>query len=133
MSDQPKLPVENNGVTTPKQRGGCTGRGFKPGRSGNPGGRPRKLTRKLEMQLDQRHPHPSDVLQLFPHLSPAQRAKVTTADVLIAAGIIRAVKRSDQLFKEIYERVEGKVPEPPEEPEYDEIVVRVRRVGRDTE
>lgn len=30
---------ENNGRTTGK-RGGCTGAGFLPGRSGNPGGRP---------------------------------------------------------------------------------------------
>jgi len=27
--------------TTPKQRGGVTGKGFLPGQSGNPGGRPR--------------------------------------------------------------------------------------------
>lgn len=27
--------------TTPKQRGGVTGKGFLPGKSGNPGGRPR--------------------------------------------------------------------------------------------
>jgi hypothetical protein len=32
--------VESNGLT-PKLRGGVTGKGFLPGRSGNPGGRPK--------------------------------------------------------------------------------------------
>jgi hypothetical protein len=34
--------VQKNGATT----GGVTGRGFKPGRSGNPGGRPKGLAAK---------------------------------------------------------------------------------------
>jgi hypothetical protein len=34
-------PVQNNGRTT----GGITGRGFRPGRSGNPGGRPKGLAK----------------------------------------------------------------------------------------
>jgi L-rhamnose isomerase len=34
-------PVQNNGGTT----GGVTGRGFRPGRSGNPGGRPQSLAK----------------------------------------------------------------------------------------
>jgi L-rhamnose isomerase len=34
-------PVQNNGGTT----GGITGRGFMPGRSGNPGGRPQSLAK----------------------------------------------------------------------------------------
>jgi hypothetical protein len=34
-------PVQNNGGTT----GGVTGRGFRPGRSGNPGGRPKSLAK----------------------------------------------------------------------------------------
>jgi hypothetical protein len=34
-------PVQNNGRTT----GGITGRGFMPGRSGNPGGRPKGLAK----------------------------------------------------------------------------------------
>lgn len=35
------VPVENNGKTT---LGGVTGRGFVPGQSGNPGGRPKALS-----------------------------------------------------------------------------------------
>ena len=34
--------------TTSKQRGGVTGKGFLPGRSGNPGGRPKRLARLIE-------------------------------------------------------------------------------------
>jgi hypothetical protein len=34
-------PVQNNGGTT----GGITGRGFRPGQSGNPGGRPKGLAK----------------------------------------------------------------------------------------
>jgi len=36
--------VQNNRVTT---AGGITGRGFAPGQSGNPGGRPKGLTRRV--------------------------------------------------------------------------------------
>jgi hypothetical protein len=35
-------------TTTGKQRGGVTGRGFLPGQSGNPGGRPRSERKLLE-------------------------------------------------------------------------------------
>lgn len=37
--------VENRSVTT--RPGGATGRGFMPGQSGNPGGRPRGLARRV--------------------------------------------------------------------------------------
>ena len=37
--------VQNNSRTT--QRGGVTGAGFMPGQSGNPGGRPKGLNRRL--------------------------------------------------------------------------------------
>ena len=37
--------VENRSVTT--RPGGATGRGFMPGRSGNPGGRPKGLARRV--------------------------------------------------------------------------------------
>lgn len=38
--------VESNGETTPTL-GGVTGKGFQPGQSGNPGGRPKGLARKI--------------------------------------------------------------------------------------
>jgi hypothetical protein len=36
------MSVENNAETTEKQLGGVTGKGWMPGQSGNPGGRPKK-------------------------------------------------------------------------------------------
>lgn len=39
--------IENNGETT----GGVTGNGFRPGMSGNPGGRPRGLARMTREKL----------------------------------------------------------------------------------
>jgi hypothetical protein len=35
--------VENNREQQPKKLGGCTGKGFMPGQSGNPGGRPKEV------------------------------------------------------------------------------------------
>lgn len=42
MSEDPNPPVANNGETTEKLIGGVTGKGFMPGQSGNPNGRPRR-------------------------------------------------------------------------------------------
>jgi len=44
------MAVENNGETR-RQPGGITGRGFMPGQSGNPGGRPRNLARLIRTGL----------------------------------------------------------------------------------
>lgn len=41
----PMSPLENNQETT--QAGGITGAGFKPGQSGNPGGRPKGVARTV--------------------------------------------------------------------------------------
>ena len=41
--------------TTPKQRGGVTGRGFLPGQSGNPGGRPKHVTKLIETIQHETH------------------------------------------------------------------------------
>jgi Family of unknown function (DUF5681) len=50
-----KKRVQNNARTTGKKLGGVTGKGFRPGTSGNPGGRPKDLvTRELrELMLRQ--------------------------------------------------------------------------------
>ena len=49
--------------TTPKQRGGVTGKGFLPGRSGNAGGRPKRLAKLVE--AIQQHTHNGEDLVDF--------------------------------------------------------------------
>jgi hypothetical protein len=43
VSEDPNPTVANNGETTQKLIGGVTGKGFMPGHSGNPNGRPKRL------------------------------------------------------------------------------------------
>lgn len=66
---------------------------FKPGQSGNPGGRPKKLTRILDEVLDKK-----------------DKSGKTQAEKLVQAVVARAIKKSDLLVKEVWERVEGKAP-----------------------
>ena len=86
--------VENRLVTT--QRGGVTGRGFQPGQSGNPGGRPKGLTRRVrELVGDD-----GDAIAAFMYEVMADDA-ARTADRLEAAkwladrGFGRAVQAVD--------------------------------------
>lgn len=69
---------------------------FKPGKSGNPGGRPKGvLTAKLDKQL----------LRVVPN-DPHRRSY---AQLLIESMVKRAISRSDVLVKEIFDRMEGKL------------------------
>ena len=68
---------------------------WKPGQSGNPGGRPKKLTRRLEKQLEMRVPN-----------DPQKR---TYAQLFIESITKRAITKSDVMAKEIFDRVEGKL------------------------
>ena len=54
--NQPETSVANNQQTTEKKLGGCTGKGFMPGQSGNPAGRPKKshLTEVAEEMLEEK-------------------------------------------------------------------------------
>jgi hypothetical protein len=72
---------------------------WKPGQSGNPGGRPKKLTGPLEEFLSRRVPHDMQKRQYV--------------DLLIESMVKRAIAKSDPLIKEIFERVEGHVPNDP--------------------
>ena len=65
---------------------------FKPGQSGNPGGRPKKLTQPLEDFLARKDKKGRQYAQL-----------------LIEAMVKRAISRSDTLVKEIFDRVEGRI------------------------
>jgi Family of unknown function (DUF5681) len=71
---------------------------WKPGQSGNPGGRPKKkpLTDELEK-----------ILNTISH----DKAGKTYATRLVEAAVRRAIKKSDFALKEIWERTEGKVPQ----------------------
>jgi Family of unknown function (DUF5681) len=71
---------------------------FKPGHSGNPGGRPKKkpLTEELEKILQSTGRDPQ---------------KRTYARRLMESAVKRAIKKSDFALKEVWERTEGKVPQ----------------------
>ena len=69
---------------------------FKAGASGNPAGRPRKLTRILERVLDSSY--------------PGDRRKRTYAEVLVESIVKRAIDGSDAMVVLIFDRIEGKVP-----------------------
>jgi uncharacterized protein DUF5681 len=69
---------------------------FQPGQpSPNPHGRPKEMTTQLKHQLAMRVPN--------------DRYKRTYLQLLIESGVKRAIKKSDALFKEIFDRIEGKM------------------------
>ena len=79
--------VENNAEAT--LLGGCTGKGFKPGQSGNPGGRPKK----------------KPITELYEQIlrDPKNLA-------LLEKIIVQGIRRGDvTLIREMADRVEGKV------------------------
>ena len=82
--------VENSGKAT--RKGGNHGNGFKPGKSGNPGGRPKKTQAQ------------KDALQMIRDLAPLAAQKLK--DIIEADD----VKTSDQLraIEIIFDRAYGK-------------------------
>jgi hypothetical protein len=74
---------------------------WKPGQSGNPNGRPQKLTRELDKQLSAR--------------VPGDPKKRSYAQLFIESVMKRAITKSDVLAKEIFDRIEGKIPQIGEE------------------
>lgn len=87
--------VENNNKTTEKLLGGITGKGFLPGQSGNPGGRPPKkpITEMYERIMN----------------DPEAIRK-------IEATVLKALTKGNMAMvlqlKEMTDRVEGKVTQP---------------------
>lgn len=83
--------VENNEIAT----GGCTGKGFRPGQSGNPGGRPKNqlITKQLVRLLKQRNPKTG---------KPYAEA--------VALGLMNQLAKGKNV-KEILDRLEGPVPQ----------------------
>ena len=84
-----------------KKLGGCTGKGFLPGKSGNPGGRPRRkwLTEVTEELLDEKLQDPDFRAQYKEHLW----------NKLLAKGVVSAMT-----LDKVWERTEGKVSQPVE-------------------
>lgn len=87
----------NNGHNNGKQRGGVTRRGFQPGQSGNPSGRPKgqvSITAIIRRKVAEAGPNGRLV-----------------AEELVDAWIEQAKAGNYQFAKEILERVDGKVPD----------------------
>lgn len=69
---------------------------WKPGQSGNPGGRPKKLTNHLERHLDEIDPETGK----------------SYGDMLVEAAVQRAIRKSDVAMKEVWDRAEGPLARP---------------------
>jgi hypothetical protein len=99
--------VQNNAKTTGKRPGGITGKGFVPGQSGNPGGRPSK--RPLTMAL---------VRIGESELPDRWRKKLglwtgaTWFEAIAMATVHEAAKGNPAAAKEIRKSIEGKSPQP---------------------
>lgn len=70
--------VANNGHST----GGVTGKGFKPGQSGNPTGRPKGVARQARDLIDN---NPGELLEVFLQVAKDEKAK--PSDRLQAASL----------------------------------------------
>lgn len=90
--------LDRNGRPVPPQ---LLANKWKPGVSGNPQGRPRKISDPLEEFLNGKVPN-----------DPEKR---TYLKVLIEAAVKRAITKSDTLVQEIFNRIEGKVAQTEEE------------------
>ena len=88
---------------------------WKPGQSGNPKGRPPgvlSLTASLKEVAS--WPVPPSVLKQYQTLFPALPNNATCVQVLAVRNMVKAmdIKTGDVMAKEIWERIDGKVPLP---------------------
>jgi hypothetical protein len=86
--------AENNGRTT--SLGGITGSGFLPGQSGNPGGRPKGLSRRVRELVGDRGEVIADYMLSVMHDEKARTAgRLEAAKWLADRGFGRAVQTLD--------------------------------------
>lgn len=79
--------AESNQKTT-KKRGGNTGNGFKPGQSGNPGGRPKRTAEELDLiaACKDRTPAALAVIESIMMEGENERNKLSAAMAIIERG-----------------------------------------------
>lgn len=96
-----KVVQSNTDSTVKKIPGGVTGKGFKPGQSGNPGGRPKRklLTDVTDELLEEKLSNP---------VTREQYKEALWRD-LMSGKVVASMTRS-----EVWERTEGKVTQPVE-------------------
>lgn len=106
MSGSNGIAVDKQRTNNGKQLGGCTGKGFMPGESGNPNGRPKGtgLTDRLRAILEN------------------DGCKV--AQEIVDAGVKAARDGDFRFWNAIFERIDGKVQENIKADGSLEIVVR---------
>jgi hypothetical protein len=97
-----------------KQLGGITGRGFQPGQSGNPSGRPKRLPITDRYAAIAELPVP-DYLLIALKLSDAERQEIKTYGDALALNQFRAaIKGKTEAAREIADRLEGRARQPVE-------------------
>jgi hypothetical protein len=107
-----------------KRLGGVTGKGFLPGNSGNPSGRPnrRRMSERYETLMEQALP---DDLRLGLKLKPG----ATWGDAIVLGQARAAIKGKTEAAREIADRVEGRARQPGEVSGGDEITGRAGSGG----
>ncbi len=81
--------VANNDVATPrKNRGGNTaGQGFKPGKSGNPSGRPKKTPEQINLEAACRDKTPEALATILAIMADGQeKSRLTAATYVLDRG-----------------------------------------------
>jgi len=105
----------NRGRKRPGAAKHLVGKQWKPGQSGNPKGRAPKalsVTSTLKAMLE--WPAPSTIVANYRQLFPQLPANPTCIEILTVRAVTKAmdIKTGDVMAKEIWERLDGKVPFP---------------------
>lgn len=95
-----------------KKLGGCTGKGFTPGKSGNPSGGPRFKTAEAMLRLILNRKPSGQLKKILTQLKVTDLDTSKPAIELICEVAVGCALAGDRMFiKDIFNRVYGKVPE----------------------